>query len=236
RARGIACIFGDAAHRELLSRAGVGGAALVIVALPEIERARLVVAAVRSLRDDVPLLARAHGRAEAEALRIKGASEIIQPELEASATLIRHALAMLGLPKERAIAYLERYRGAMERADAGAAAVGALPEVRELALRAGGVADCSLREARIRERFGVTVVAVRRAEGPVFNPAPETILRPGDVVRVFGLPEQIAAFAAEAARELPRPGRDDPEGGRVLTPRPPQPDAARPGPIWHPKL
>jgi K+/H+ antiporter YhaU regulatory subunit KhtT len=107
---------------------------------------------------------------------------------------------MLGLPKERAIAYLERYRGAMEHADAGAAAVGALPEVRELALRAGGVADCSLREARIRERFGVTVVAVRRAEGPVFNPAPETILRPGDVVRVFGLPEQIAAFAAEAAR------------------------------------
>jgi CPA2 family monovalent cation:H+ antiporter-2 len=200
RARGIACVFGDAAHRELLSRAGVGRAALVIVALPEIERARLAVAAVRALRHDVPLLARAHGRAEAEALRIKGASEVIQPELEASATLIRHALAMLGLPKERAIAYLERYRGAMEHADAGAAAVGALPEVRELALRAGGVADCSLREARIRERFGVTIVAVRRAEGPVFNPAPETILRPGDVVRVFGLPEQIAAFAAEAAR------------------------------------
>jgi CPA2 family monovalent cation:H+ antiporter-2 len=199
RARGIPCVFGDAAHRELLARAGAGHASLVIVALPEIERARLAVAAVRALRRDVPLLARAHGRAEAEALRAKGASEVIQPELEASATLIRHALATLGLPKERAIAYLERYRGAMERADAGAAAVGALPEVRELALRPGGVADRSLREARIRERFGVTVVAVRRADGPVFNPAPETILRPGDVVRVFGLPEQIAAFAAEAA-------------------------------------
>jgi len=200
RARGIPCVFGDAAHRELLARAGTDRASLVIVALPAIERARLAVAAVRALRPDVPLLARAHGRAEAEGLRARGASEVIQPELEASATLIRHALATLGLPKERAIAYLERYRGAMERADAGAAAVGALPEVRELALRPGGVADRSLREARIRERFGVTVVAVRRADGPVFNPAPETILRPGDVVRVFGLPEQIAAFAAEAAR------------------------------------
>jgi len=72
--------------------------------------------------------------------------------------------------------------------------------VRELALRRGGVADQSLRDARIRERFGVTVVAVRRADGLVFNPAPETILRPGDVVRVFGLPEQIEAFASEAAR------------------------------------
>jgi monovalent cation:H+ antiporter-2, CPA2 family len=200
RARGIRCVFGDAAHREILARAGVQRARLVIVALPEIERARLAVAAVRELHPDVPLLARAHGRAEAEALRAKGATEVIQPELEASATLIRHALATLGLPKERAIAYLERYRSAMERADAGAAAISVLPDVRELALRRGGVADQSLRDARIRERFGVTVVAVRRADGLVFNPAPETILRPGDVVRVFGLPEQIEAFASEAAR------------------------------------
>jgi CPA2 family monovalent cation:H+ antiporter-2 len=202
RARGVPCVFGDAAHRELLERAGAADATLVIVALPEIERARLVVAAVRALRPDVPVLARAHGRAEAEALRAKGASEVIQPELEASATLIRHALATLGLPKERAIAYLERYRGAMERADAGAAAAGTLPEVRELSLRAGGVTDRSLREARIRERFGVTVVAVRRTDGPLFNPAPETILRPGDVVRVFGLPDQIEAFAAEATPDV----------------------------------
>ena len=198
RARGIPSLFGDAAHRELLAHAGVDAAALVIVALPEIERARLAVAAARILRPDVPLLARAHGRAEAEALRAKGATEVIQPELEASATLIRHALVRLGVPKERVIAYLERYRGAMERAEDGVAAVGQLPEVRELSVRAGGVADQSLREARIRERFGVTVVAVLRRDGPLLNPAPETILRPGDVVRVFGLPEQIAAFAAEA--------------------------------------
>jgi len=199
RARGVPCVFGDAAHRELLARAGVARAPLVIVALPEIERARLAVAAVRALRPDVPLLARAHGRAEAEALRAKGATEIIQPELEASATLIRHALAALGLPKDRAIAYLERYRSAMERADAGTAAPVALPEVRELALRRGGIADQSLRDARIRERFGVTVVAVRRTDGLMLNPPPDTILRAGDIVRVFGLPDQINSFAAEAS-------------------------------------
>src|SRR6267378_2002576 len=200
RARGVPCVFGDAAHRELLARAGVARAPLVIVALPEIERARLAVAAVRALRADVPLLARAHGRAEAAALRAKGATEIIQPELEASATLIRHALAALGLPKDRTLAYLERYRSAMERADAGAAATGTLPEVRELALRQGGVADQSLRDARIRERFGVTVVAVRRADGLVLNPPPDTILRAGDVLRVFGLSDQIDAFATAAGR------------------------------------
>jgi len=81
----------------------------------------------------------------------------------------------------------------MERADAdaGAAATVALPEVRELALGAGGVTDRSLRDARIRERFGVTVVAIRRADGLVLNPPPDTMLRAGDVVRVFGLTDQI---------------------------------------------
>src|SRR5207244_6740815 len=164
RARGVPCVFGDAAHRELLARAGVARAPLVIVALPEIERARLAVAAVRALRADVPLLARAHGRAEAEALRAKGATEIIQPELEASATLIRHALAALGLPKDRTIAYLERYRSAMERADAGGVAAVALPEVHELALGAGGITDRSLRDARIRTRCGAPETAIRRVD------------------------------------------------------------------------
>ena len=31
------------------------------------------------------------------------------------------------------------------------------------------------------------------------NPSADTILRAGDRVRVFGLPEQIAAFRSEAA-------------------------------------
>ena len=63
---------------------------------------------------------------------------------------------------------------------------------------AGALGDQSLREARIRERFGVTIVAVNRADGIILNPPPETILRPGDTVRAFGLPHQIAAFVREA--------------------------------------
>jgi K+/H+ antiporter YhaU regulatory subunit KhtT len=43
------------------------------------------------------------------------------------------------------------------------------------------------------------VVAVSRRDGEVIlNPPGETILRAGDQVRVFGLPEQIEAFRAEA--------------------------------------
>lgn len=80
-----------------------------------------------------------------------------------------------------------------------------LPVVEEVTIADGAFADESLREARIRERFGVTVVAVTRPDGVVYNPAPETILRAGDRVRVFGLDAQIAAFVERAGRpDIPR--------------------------------
>jgi K+/H+ antiporter YhaU regulatory subunit KhtT len=44
------------------------------------------------------------------------------------------------------------------------------------------------------------VVAITPAEGDtLINPPPETIVRAGDRVRIFGLPEQIEAFRTEAA-------------------------------------
>jgi K+/H+ antiporter YhaU regulatory subunit KhtT len=74
-----------------------------------------------------------------------------------------------------------------------------LPELREVSVDAGGLADRSLRDARIRERFGVTVVAVTRADGDtLLHPSPDAVVHPGDRVLVFGLREQIAAFETEA--------------------------------------
>ena len=205
RSRGVPCLFGDAALPRILERAGAARASLVVVALPEVDRARIVVQGVRAVSPRVPILARAHTAAGREGLAEAGATEVIQPELEAAATLIRHALRQLSLPNERVLDYLTRFRRAMAPADDrgadGSGAAPALPEVREVALGAGALADQSLGEARVRERFGVTVVSVQRPDGEaVVNPSADTRLRPGDRLRVFGLPEQIDAFRAEAAR------------------------------------
>jgi K+/H+ antiporter YhaU regulatory subunit KhtT len=73
-------------------------------------------------------------------------------------------------------------------------------------LRPPPLAEQSLRESRIRERFGVTVVAVRRSSGEmVLNPPPDTVIASGDRIRVFGLPQQIESFtpAAGLKKALP---------------------------------
>jgi CPA2 family monovalent cation:H+ antiporter-2 len=70
----------------------------------------LAVRRVRTLNPKVAILARAHGRAEADKLATVGSTEVIQPEVEASATLIRHALSQLAVPKDHILDYVERYR------------------------------------------------------------------------------------------------------------------------------
>lgn len=111
--QGTACLYGDASHHELLVKAGAADASLIIVALPEIEPAALTVGRIRNLNPKIPILARAHGVAEAERLGAVGASEVIQPEVEASATLIRHSLSWFGVPKDRILDYVEQYRQSM---------------------------------------------------------------------------------------------------------------------------
>ncbi len=103
RARGVACMFGDAAGLGTLEAAGTRRAVLVIVALPEIESAYAAVRSARALNGTVRILARAHHTGGRDRLIAAGATEVIQPEFEAASTLIRHALRGLDLPRDRVL-------------------------------------------------------------------------------------------------------------------------------------
>jgi CPA2 family monovalent cation:H+ antiporter-2 len=200
RERGIPSLFGDAGQRRLLESAGAGHAALAVVALPELERTRQAVRHLRLLNPALPILARTHHRAEHERLRQAGATEIIQPELEAASTLIRHALRRLDLPRDRVLAYLEQYREAMDPAGT-RAADSDLPRLEEVTLETGNLTDRTLHDARVRERFGVSVMSITRVDGSIVpHPSADTVLRRGDRLRLFGLPEQIDTLLAYSAR------------------------------------
>src|SRR6266850_2506885 len=196
RARKVPAVFGDAAQRVILAAAQADRAALVILAVPESERARLAVSQIRAFNPAVPILARVVDLAWRGRLMEAGAAEVIQPEQEAASTLIRHALERLALPRDRVLAYLSRFRTAMEHAEAAAADAGTgLPLIREVRLNGGISVGRPLGETRMRERFGVTLVGVTRQSGEVvLQPTAETVLKVGDRLRLFGLPRQIDAM------------------------------------------
>ena len=72
-----------------------------------------------------------------------------------------------------------------------------VPEVREVAVSSPSFAGRSLRDMKLRETFGVTIVSIRRASGEsLTNPPADTILQPNDRLRVLGRSDEIDVFAA----------------------------------------
>jgi CPA2 family monovalent cation:H+ antiporter-2 len=202
RARGIPYVFGDPAHENILHKAGAAHADLVLMTVPDPDKARLAIENIRRINPRVPIVARAHRRSDHEALMRAGATEVIQPELEASATIIRHATYYLHVSDEQVRSYLRGFRQALYSLE-GKPQISRVPfpEAREITVENNSLAGRSLREIKIREQFGVTVVSIARVSGEVLiNPPADTILEPGDRLRVLGMAEALEAFASEAAR------------------------------------
>ena len=69
------------------------------------------------------------------------------------------------------------------------------------------LAGRSLLDAGLRQRFGVVVVGIRRADGKMdFNPEPETAMRAGDDLVVLGRAGSLKELEA-AATDRWQPGR-----------------------------
>jgi voltage-gated potassium channel len=63
------------------------------------------------------------------------------------------------------------------------------------------LANQTIQDAGLRERFGVIVVGVQRATGRIeFNPAPEMIIQAQDKLVVLGRPASLKELETEASK------------------------------------
>ncbi len=118
---GAAVLFGDAAARAILARAGLDRARLLVVAIGDPMSARLAVERARLLNPRLTVVARARGRTEIGVMRSLGVARLADPELEAALELARAALARMGVsgPEQTAVATGLRRRAYGDLADGG---------------------------------------------------------------------------------------------------------------------
>ncbi len=100
RARGIPCIYGDAANPEILARAGLEKARVMVVTFPDPIAAKLAVANARKINPRLDIVARVHRDEDTNLLRESGVAEMVRPELEAGLEIIRHTLHRFGLTSQ----------------------------------------------------------------------------------------------------------------------------------------
>jgi CPA2 family monovalent cation:H+ antiporter-2 len=91
--------YGLTTRLDVLKAAGVDKARMVIISFDAIEDTRLVLAHVRELAPDVPVLTRTRDDAHLDELMQLGATRVIPETHEASLTLASHALILLRTPR-----------------------------------------------------------------------------------------------------------------------------------------
>jgi len=201
RQAGDPVVYGDTAETEVLRSLGLDRASVLVISFDSPETALRIVRRVRRLRADLPVLVRTEDDAKLDVLQAAGATEVIPATFETSLSLVSHVLLCLKVPAQEVLEVTEnirhdRYsilRSVFRKHDArhldedhplrqqlrtvilppGARAVGRT--IRELKLDEGEVRINGLRRDGIVGR----------------NPDPDTKLREGDVLILWGTPERL---------------------------------------------
>ncbi len=219
RAAGLPLIYGDAASPTVLEAAGLAHARLVLVVVSAAIDVELIVRQVRHEHPEIHVVARANGLSQLDVLRDLGVHEVVQPEFEAGLEILRQTL----LHFERSPEEIEQLSDAVRHehyqpmrtphADDLALIQAVRRTHAALDLRWVQIAadmpcaDRTIADLGVRERTGVSILAILRGGEVISNPLPQERLLAEDRLAVLGTTEQRAALQSLlACGPLPAPG------------------------------
>jgi voltage-gated potassium channel len=181
---GYYAINGSATDNEQLLNAGIKRAVGLVSALRSDADNLFVVLTARTLNSNLILVARADQLESEQKLEMVGADRVISP----------HKIA------GKRMANLLVRPGACEFLDVAMASN--LPEYFLSEMKVGKssrMVNQTIGQSRLRERTGVSILAVRKVSDKAFNPnpGPETLIEEEDVLVLIGTPEQMALMESE---------------------------------------
>ena len=176
----------DASREDVLKRCGIERARGLIAAVGTDAENVYAVLSARVMRPDLFIV----GRAETEDATIKlkraGADRVISPYQIGGVQIAQTALRPAVVDFMELATSSDNLELAMEQ----------ITVVAQSAL-----ANRSIVEANLRQRYGVIVVGIQREDRRLeFNPEPDTAIRPGDKLVVLGRPESLKRLEADAAK------------------------------------
>lgn len=181
--------------------AAISRATAVVVSFADTSKALAILAHVRDMRPELPVLVRTWDDTDVGKLREAGAAEIVAEVVEGSLMLATQTMMLVGTPLNRVLRCLREWRqeryhlmsgffpGATDEEDD---ADVSQPRLQSVVV--GPSAACIGRtlESLNLAGIGVEVTAVRRQGVRETNPAPGARLRAGDIVVLLGTQEALA--------------------------------------------
>ncbi len=174
-------VLGDATEDATLAAAGIERASALIAAVDADAANSFIILSARAACPELFIVARARSADSEEKLRRAGADRVVNPQHIGGT---RMAAFVLRPHVAEFVDVVMRDRNLEFRLE-------------ELAVGpASPIARKSMREARIRDRTGALVLAVREAGGQLrTNPPPETTIEAGDLLIAIGTESELRALA-----------------------------------------
>ncbi len=194
-------MFGDSSDEELLTKAGIDTASAVVISFSDPATSIGILHSVRRVRPEVPVLVRTQDDARIQELKDAGATEVVPETFEASLMLVSHVLMLLHVPVTRVVRTLgdirnNRYavlRNIVHRADTRLIDETSehREEIKSVVIPPGAWSvGRSLTEVR-NQGVAVVFTSVRRHGILGREPGGDTVLRDGDIVVIYGQPEEL---------------------------------------------
>ncbi|MDI6851637.1 MAG: potassium channel protein, partial [bacterium] len=171
REKEIPYIEGDATEEETLLKANIGKAKGIACTLTEDADNLYVTLTARELNPNIVIVSRAENEASVKKLIKAGANKVITP-YEAGAIKIAEYL---------------RKKEILEIVDFIINAEPLQYAIKQLALeKSHPLINKTLREAGLRQKYGILVIGIIRGDKTIINPSPDEILRENDILVVIG--------------------------------------------------
>jgi CPA2 family monovalent cation:H+ antiporter-2 len=200
RQAGDPVMYGDSSDEEMLSKAGLDHASAVVISFSDPHTSIRILHSIRRLRPQVPVLVRTQDDSRLKELQDAGATDVVPETFEASLMLVSHVLMLLNVPVTRVVRTIgeirnNRYavlRNIVPRGDSFDESLDHREELRSIVIPPGAWAvGRTLHDVRSRG-MEVTFTGVRRQGILGREPAGDTVLRDGDIVVIYGQPEDLA--------------------------------------------
>ena len=208
KAAGEPIFYGDSTQEAVLSHVKVRQARVVAIGIPDPVATRRVVEIARKLNPSVHIIARTRFFQETGPLYDLGASEVIPEEFETSVEIFTRVLMKYLVPRyeiERFIAEVrsdgyQMFRSISKQKASFPDLKFALPDVETNMVWVGEgsfLTGKTIANLNLRQRFGITLLAVRRETEIFSNPESSLEICAGDILVVLGKPGDNVRFAEE---------------------------------------
>ncbi len=206
-AKGEPISHGDATHPAVLRSLGILRARVLAIVISDPTAVRGITETARHMAPGLHILVRTRFLGEVNALKDLGASDVIPEELETAVEIFTRVLSRYLVPRTDIEQFVNEVRAEnyemFRKLDVTGTSLGALQKhmpglnVSAMTVERGSPLDgVTLQDSNLRQKAGVTVMAVRRGEETFANPDASFLLAAGDIAYVFASHEAVAEAAA----------------------------------------